>query len=272
MDILYQKHRFINIMAKLANYRLSSSVNQANDRLQHQELLDIVYFVTSLTMSCFIMALFYDLQSPMNDGFCGQWADSVSCEMHKTVLDPQVHKCMWITPPEKITAAIVSQSSSVTGLLLSSSVITADTSGYDTFCLLNTNTLSSRAYLLAFMITSLFSILMMCILDMVFDILHAESGPCVRSGGKIALDTTFGVTENRNVRTAFHDVIPIESTEFGKLSSEILLPHTVADVRVAWIQSSLPIKGMEASTESIPVEAKCSRACNRCDDHASVDH
>lgn len=88
--------------------------------------MDIVHVGTSLTVSCFVVALFYDLQSPVDDGFCGQLLKKSSCLARSSILDQAVKKCIWIDPPIDLVAAIVTQSSSVDGKFLSSAEVTAE--------------------------------------------------------------------------------------------------------------------------------------------------
>lgn len=89
-ETLCVKRKWWSIVRRLAGYRRLDFANESQERQQRRELLDIVYVITSLTLSCFISALFYDLQSHVDDGYCGQWTDQVSCQTTKTALDPQV--------------------------------------------------------------------------------------------------------------------------------------------------------------------------------------
>jgi hypothetical protein len=173
-EILCIKHKGISITKLLMAYRSKDFVNESRERQQRRVLLDVVYVVTSLTVSCLIMALFYDLQSPVDDGYCGQWTEQAACEMVKTALDSHANKCVWMVISVDATAAIVVQSVVAIGQMISTSIITADAAegiSRDRPCRFNTDTLSSRAFLLAFLITSVVSMLGTFVLDAVFDIL-----------------------------------------------------------------------------------------------------
>jgi hypothetical protein len=69
-------------------------VNESSDRLLRTEIFDVL----QVTMELFLLALFYDLQSPVDDGYCGTMIDETSCLAKRTVLDPNVYKCNWNNP------------------------------------------------------------------------------------------------------------------------------------------------------------------------------
>lgn len=98
------------------------------------------------------MALFYDLQSPVDDGYCDQWSEHVACKVTKTTLVSHLSKCVWMNVSMDMTAAIVVQSIVATGQLISTSLIAADAAegtSKDRPCRLNTDTLSSRAFFIS---------------------------------------------------------------------------------------------------------------------------
>ncbi len=57
--------------------------------------LEVVYVLTSVTISCFTLALLYDLQYPADDGSCTVHQDMASCLSRKTVLDSSHSYCKW---------------------------------------------------------------------------------------------------------------------------------------------------------------------------------
>jgi hypothetical protein len=80
-DIEEDKHKIVSVLTTAAGYRPN-----------------IIYVLTTVTMTLFLLALFYDLQSPVDDGYCGTLMDETSCLVKRTVLDPNVHKCIWNKP------------------------------------------------------------------------------------------------------------------------------------------------------------------------------
>jgi hypothetical protein len=223
------KHKWIGIVRRLAGYRRLDFANEPQERQQRRELLDIVYVVTSLTLSRFVMALFYDLQSPMDDGYCGQWADPGSCQMTKTALDPHIAKCSWIAPPESLIAATVLESSSINEQVISSFVISAevaDGGSESPPCRMNSNTLSSRAFLLAFLITSMLSLILIYLLDVGFDILQAQSLP-LSNFKRAHVDVD-----------SFSGVMPSSQEDLIRMNSYRLLPECVLQARSNWIKET----------------------------------
>jgi hypothetical protein len=219
------KHKWWSIVRRLAGYRRLDFANESQERQQRRELLDIVYVITSLTLSCFILALFYDLQSPVDDDYCGQWTDQASCQTTKTALDPQVNKCSWIAPPEPLTAAILLQSSFINGQVISSSIVSADVSESEREslpCQMHSDTLSSRAFLLAFLIKSMVSLLFMYALDVVFYILHAQSRPFTFANGGLVSSV------------AFLGALPTSNNGMNVMKSNRLVPEYVIQARSAW--------------------------------------
>jgi hypothetical protein len=106
--------------------------------------------------------------------------DETSCLAKRTLLDPNVHKCIWNKPvinDEDSTVAMVTLSSSVTGVVLARNTVDTDESVERQDCELNTNTVSSRAFVVAFLFTSLFSMFVNSGLDILFEILLAHPPP-----------------------------------------------------------------------------------------------
>lgn len=178
------------------------------------------------------MALFYGLQSPIDDGFCDTWADQSSCLAAKTALDAHVNKCKWVSPPELPLVATVSQSSSLNGELYKSSIISVTLDASDESkpsCSMNTDTLSSRAFLLAFLITSLMSMIITYILDVIFGILYAYP-PAHQHPDNTQKLFTSAVSPTGKVGSQVVKSIS---------AKEWLIPRAVTTARVHWIESLL---------------------------------
>jgi hypothetical protein len=214
-------------------------VNESFDRLLRTEIFDVLQMVTTVTMALFLLALFYDLQSPVDDGYCGTFTDETSCLVKRTALDPNVHKCIWNKPvinDADAMIAMVTLSSSVTGVVLARNPVDADKSVHPQYCELNTNTVSSRAFVVTFLLTSLFSMFVNSGLDVLFDILLAYPPP------KLTIHSSKLAVRHRS---NFHAVVPFEeevdvkhhSESFFFLSRKILVSESVAAARSVWMNS-----------------------------------
>lgn len=246
-DILLAKHKCLNLLAKIAGIRVSDVVNESLERQQRRELLNIIYVVTALTISCFIMAFFYDMQSPVDDGYCGQLLDREACRLPKTALDPHINRCIWIKPPVALTAAVVVQSSALNDQVISTSTITFEVAEEDDAftvipCQLNANTLSSRVYLLAFFITSLSGMLLMSLLDKLFDILHAQypSEDAIPSKKRTSEAYSTGepsllsVVPFESAPSAFASSVGNEKIMEERIIPELLITRSLTYARLSW--------------------------------------
>jgi hypothetical protein len=142
-EILKSKHKMVSVLTTAAGYRPNLIVNELLDRLLRTEIFDVLQMITTVTMALFLLALFYDLQSPMDDGYCGTMTDEMSCLAKRTFLDPNVHKCIWnkpVTHDDDELVAMVTLSSSVTGIVLARNTVDKDETDESQYCELNTNT------------------------------------------------------------------------------------------------------------------------------------
>lgn len=78
-EILMSKHKTVSVLRTAAGYRSNKIVNESSDRLLRTEMFDVLQVVTTVTMALFLLAVFYDLQSPVDDGYCGTMMDEASC-------------------------------------------------------------------------------------------------------------------------------------------------------------------------------------------------
>lgn len=193
--ILVAKHLFCRVALRAAGYhRWVDAANGADadattdadaigDRRRARRTtgaqLDVVHAVTALTMSCFVLAVFYDLQSPVDDGFCGAQLDEASCLAQRTALDPGVHKCLWAPPAATDDAHVAGWlTESAQGSVFNRLALRTDTAADDDAatraCRLNPHTLSLTAFTLSFLITSTFSQLLAFLLETIFDLLAGD--------------------------------------------------------------------------------------------------
>eukprot|EP00981_Chlorochromonas_danica_P009421 scaffold2666_cov195-Ochromonas_danica.AAC.1 len=74
-----------------------------------EKVLSVGRLLTSITISCFLLAWLYDLQYPDDDGSCSQHLTSESCLSRKSPLDSGQSYCKWQTA-RAVTAAVLVES------------------------------------------------------------------------------------------------------------------------------------------------------------------
>ena len=165
--ILSTGHKY----GRVAQY-LFSRENRFDVAFRKQVFFDIVHALTALTMSCFALAILYDLQYPVDDGFCASQTDENSCLRPKTILDPWQSKCRWeLTYSD---GSVIQET--LNGRTLNTIYLDGDAEPVTPCQFKNTNT-SLLAFILAFLITSLFSSLLGVLLQNAVRIISSPSLP-----------------------------------------------------------------------------------------------
>jgi ABC-type multidrug transport system fused ATPase/permease subunit len=59
-------------------------------------IYDIIHVLTLITLSCFVLALLYDFQYPVNDGSCSRYTSQSSCLERALLFDKQQTYCEWL--------------------------------------------------------------------------------------------------------------------------------------------------------------------------------
>jgi hypothetical protein len=166
---------------RVVSYRVHSQ-RESREKAQ-RVLLDAVYLVTSLTMSCFVLAVLYDLQYPVDNGYCAsQQASEATCTFRKSLFDPWSSRCLWepvnddatAATSRSVVAAVVTESQN--GKTLSTTTVTPGSDGSDddstwSPCQPNKATDSTIAFVFSFLITSVFASLLEVVLEAVFRVL-----------------------------------------------------------------------------------------------------
>jgi hypothetical protein len=245
-------------------------VNESLDRLLRTEIFDVWQVMTTVTMTLFLLALFYYLQSPVDDGYCGTLTDETSCLAERTVLDPYVHKCIWNNPvngDDDAMVAMVTLSSSMTGVILARNTMNTDGSVKRQDCELNKHTASSRAFVVTFLFTSLFSMLVTPGLDILFEILLAHPPPKVKLSSVETVKAMHLSTLAVRRRSTFHTIVPfveeegkevdVDHIESSVLSRRILVSESMAAARSGWMNSFDGIEsGSKMNTTNVGTDFK----------------
>jgi hypothetical protein len=70
----------------------------------------VAFVLTSVTISCFALALLYDIQYPADDGSCSGHHDMMSCISRKTVLDSSRSYCRWLGESHQLSPGVIEES------------------------------------------------------------------------------------------------------------------------------------------------------------------
>jgi hypothetical protein len=174
-SLIWAHHRY----TRIATYFWAKD-GRLNERQKSQIFFDLVQLLTSITLSCFVLAVLYDLQYPVDDGFCELQRDEASCLGRKTILDPFQSECRW-RPPEDYSADIVIQES-LAGRVINTLDVgpgANDDTVQQASCTFVTNNNSLLAFLLSFVITSCVSSIVRMMLSVGLNILSSPPLPPV---------------------------------------------------------------------------------------------
>jgi hypothetical protein len=172
--VVREKHRALRVLLTTLGMRRPHAPSQTISR----DLLDIIHLLTSLTKSGLILAMFYDLQSPVDNGYCASQRTEPTCLQRRTALDPSVHLCVWDAAKVETEGAAAMFTESQFGLVLNRNYVSPTTALSDNDrsspCWMNTHTVTVLSFTVSFVLTSLISIALDFILDALFDILQAR--------------------------------------------------------------------------------------------------
>jgi hypothetical protein len=91
------------------NGNSSKRLNKKNV-LSKTTILQVAFVLTSVTISCFTLALLYDIQYPADDGSCSAHRDVVSCLTRTTVLDSSRSYCRWVGESAQPSPGMIEES------------------------------------------------------------------------------------------------------------------------------------------------------------------
>lgn len=161
------RHKYVHIVYCLIyNQRIES------EEIKKHEVLMIAHILTAITMSCFVLAVLYDLQYPSDDGTCKLYMTQDTCLSRKTLLDSQMTLCIWKNF-HSTSAGTITESHN-NQLLDSMSLEQALDENFKSQCHFNTDNTSFLASVLSVVITSLASAPVAVVLKHLIKILTAE--------------------------------------------------------------------------------------------------
>jgi hypothetical protein len=79
---LYRRHRYLSVFSS---------------GFGHKQWIGAFYLLSSRTASFFLLALFYNIQFPSDDGTCGQLTTQSVCVARKSIFNSAESQCEWIT-------------------------------------------------------------------------------------------------------------------------------------------------------------------------------
>lgn len=170
------RHDYIRMVFSLLSFIQSwekLTIAEEN-RKRKREAIELGKLLTSITFSCFVLAMLYDLQFPNNDGSCALHTDETQCLQRSSILDPSQSYCKW-QPVSQSSAGVIVESRN--GIILQSVTLTATVMDdeADDPCVYANRQPSQLATGIAAVLTSLFSSLVMQLLAVLFQWLDAPT-------------------------------------------------------------------------------------------------
>eukprot|EP01033_Poteriospumella_lacustris_P013877 gene13877-biopygen6297 len=173
--VLTARHPYARLLRHVVHGAFTEDVLESAAEAK-EAILDVVYVLTALTMACFVLAVLFDFQYPEDDGSCALQTTEASCVSGKMLLDPLQSQCLW--QPRSVSLAMndVVLRQIVHGHVVGTTPITTadDTASAAVDCVFNGSNNSTTAFLLSFIITSIFANLLRHFLDWCFVVLTAH--------------------------------------------------------------------------------------------------
>lgn len=226
---------------RVVSYRVHSQ-RESREKAQ-RVLLDAVYLVTSLTMSCFVLAVLYDLQYPVDNGYCAsQQASETTCTFRKSLFDPWSSRCLWEPVNDDDTAAtsrnvvVALVTESQNGNTLSTTSVTPGSDGGNddstwSPCQPNKATNSTIAFVFSFLITSVFASLLEVVLEAIFRVLGEAMSDADDGSGRSGAARGLNGGDDRTV----DELAPRDRLRSRNQHHHV--PDAVVITRQSWIRS-----------------------------------
>jgi hypothetical protein len=152
------------------NYPIEQ-IKKYENKEKKEHILDIIRAITTLSLSCFIMALLYDFQYPTDDGSCSFYNDNVSCLNKKLIFDSRQTYCKWIPASSPGYLDIIKDNTIIETIQIADLINNLDTKQ----CFYNENNSSIQTIIITIIITIASSVPLDICSSKLIDFLRAET-------------------------------------------------------------------------------------------------
>lgn len=151
--------------------RLRGNVSHYEDHVAQ----DIIHELTALTTACCVLAMLYDFQYPEDNGFCATQTSLETCEDRKMLLDPFQSQCLW-QPSEEASSDTDDVIEELMSARLVNKIYLSNAMNHPSSasCRFNGSNNSTLAFILSYLIASLFQIVLRLCLERSMRILSAR--------------------------------------------------------------------------------------------------
>jgi hypothetical protein len=182
---LFHHHKYISIFSflwtiinpnegnKQGDTTKEESAGLTNEQKRKKSVLEVAYMLTAITVSCFTLAVLYDIQYPADDGTCAPFQEENSCLTRKTLLDPGRSYCKWSVTGFESPGSITEfrENQIIQTIPLESVAMDTDVSR----CVFDDSDPSGYVMLTALIITTMVTLPLDVGLKVVFKLLQAKS-------------------------------------------------------------------------------------------------
>lgn len=174
---LCRRHPYMQVLHEIfsSEHHHKGSKAQRREHNRHTAL-ELAELLTALTISCFVIAVLYDLQYPNNDGSCEFHKKEAECLQRRSPLDSSQRYCEWFPAPEAISAGSIVDIRS--GVILQTVPLETEVSDdiiNEAQCRYHVSVASPIATAEVAVLTSLIAIVVWRILTALFEILAART-------------------------------------------------------------------------------------------------
>jgi hypothetical protein len=167
---LARSHPYLRVCWEIY-HRLRGKVSEDKDHVAQ----DIIHELTAVTTACCVLAMLFDFQYPEDNGFCAAQTSLETCEDRKMLLDPFQSQCLW-RPPLETSSDTGDFIEELVNSHLANKVYLSNAMNHASpaACHFNGSNSSTLAFILSYLITSLFQIVLRLCLGRLMRILSAR--------------------------------------------------------------------------------------------------
>lgn len=167
---LIRSHPYLRVCWEIYQ-RIRGKASEDKDHVAQ----DIIHELTAVTTACCVLAMLFDFQYPEDNGFCAAQTSLETCEDRKMLLDPFQNQCLW-RPPEQTSSDTGDFIEELVNTRLTNKVYLSDAmnNASPAACHFNGSNSSTLAFILSYLITSMFQIILRLFLERLMRILSAR--------------------------------------------------------------------------------------------------